>query len=159
MKRWRRLIGPVLFFLFTASVVVMVGGFLKSKKIPAGAPTALPPKGVPAPAESAVVREAVVPVTEVAVGTIRSRTRVTVAPQVTARIASVLAEAGASVDKEKPLIALDDRELATRLAQAKEALAAAEASGRRADQSRAQAEARLVKGEARRDRVKGLFDK
>lgn len=115
--------------------------------------------GPVAPARTVTAERGEVALYEEAVGTVRSRMRVAVAAQVTARVLSVAAQAGATVRAGDPLVVLDGRELAARFAQAKEGLAAADAARGRAQQAKVQGEARLTQARARHERVKGFVEK
>lgn len=93
-----------------------------------------------APEHTALAEARVVPVLEEAVGTIRSRTRVQVAPQVAGQIVSLTPEAGDAV-KEGDLVAvLEDHAYGARLEQARSkreaARAAAEEAGTRLARTR-----------------------
>jgi RND family efflux transporter MFP subunit len=95
-------------------------------------------------------------VDESAVGTVRSRARVDVAAQLTARIVAVRADAGQTVRAGDELVVLDDREFSARLDQSRQALVAAEAARESARQAKVQAEARLVQARSSHDRIQRL---
>jgi RND family efflux transporter MFP subunit len=78
-------------------------------------------------------------------GTVRSRTEVQVAPKLLARIKEIRVEVGTSVKADDVLAVLDDRDLISKVEQAKSALGASEAQA--------------VQSEAEHRRVKGLFEK
>jgi len=145
---------------FLALVVVIVlyaGGFFAGEKIEPGHVPA--PAGRPAPARTGEAERLSVPVHEFAVGTVESRLRVQVAGQVTARVLEVRVRVGAQVKSGDLLVVVDERELAARLAQSREALAGAQADRERAKQARARAEAVLTQAEASFERVRTLFSR
>ncbi len=148
----RRAVEGVVLLAAVAGVLLWATGAFRGPGVRPG--VAPHPPGLPAPGATAVAVRAKVPLFEEAVGTVRTRTSVTVAAQVTARVIEVTAKAGQEVTAGKPLVVLDDRELEARVAQARQALAAAEAARLRADQAKAQGEARLAQATARNDRVK-----
>ncbi|MHC4732296.1 MAG: efflux RND transporter periplasmic adaptor subunit, partial [Planctomycetota bacterium] len=116
------------------------------------------PPGMPAPARTFRAERAEVPVDESAVGTVRSRARVGVAAQVTARIVAVRADAGQTVRAGDELVVLDDREFSARLDQSRQALVAAQAARDSARQAKVQAEARLEQAKARHARIQRLVE-
>jgi len=78
-------------------------------------------------------------------GTVRSRVVTQVAPKILARIARIEVEVGSVVQSGEVVAVLDDRDLTSRLDQAKAALASAEAQA--------------VQSDAEHRRVQGLFEK
>jgi RND family efflux transporter MFP subunit len=116
------------------------------------------PPGLPAPARTAQASRETVPVVEEAVGTVRSRRTVAVAAQVIARVVEIGPREGAEVGEGQTLVRLDDREFQARLAQARKALATAEAAGNRAQQAKAQAEARLALAASRHQSQQRLLE-
>jgi len=72
-------------------------------------------------------------------------------------VRKVYVDAGQRVTQGKPLLDLDDRELAARLAEAKEGLAQARAARERAVQAKARGEAARVQARKRYERVQELF--
>lgn len=78
-------------------------------------------------------------------GTVRSRTEVQVAPKLLARILELRCEVGTSVKAGEVIAVLDDRDLISKVEQAKAALGAAEALA--------------AQGEAEYRRMKALFEK
>jgi len=145
----------ILFLVLVVVIVLYAGGFFGGEKIEPGRAPA--PEGRDTPAETASAERLTVPVHEFAVGTVESRLRVQVAAQVTARVLEVRVRVGATVKAGDLLIVLDERELAARLAQAREGLSAAQADRERARQSLARAEAVLHNAEASYARVRQLF--
>lgn len=144
-------------FLGVAAGIVAfaMGAFRPGERV---GPSRLPePAGVPAPARTATVSRGAVPIFEEAVGTVRSRTVVAISSQLSARVLEVTRRSGAAVAVGDPLVRLDDREPTSRVAQAKQALAAAEASKRRAVESKAQGEARLVRAASQHERNQKLL--
>jgi RND family efflux transporter MFP subunit len=77
------------------------------------------PPGLPAPAATTIAARGMVPVVEEAVGTVRSRRRVVVSAQVTARIVQIAAQVGDAVRAGTLLVVLDDSDFAARFAQAR----------------------------------------
>jgi RND family efflux transporter MFP subunit len=113
-RTWLRAAGFVVLALL---VVLYAGGAFERSRIEPGK---LPePAGAPAPARTASVARGKVPLVEEAVGTVRSRRRVAVAAQVTARVLSVGAQVGDHVTAGQPLVTLDDADFAARYTQAK----------------------------------------
>ena len=115
------------------------------------------PLALPAPARTAEARREPVPLEEDAVGTVRSRTVVEVAAQVIGRVLEVKRVAGQAVDVKDPLVLLDDREYAARLAQAKKAVDASDAARRQAEQAKIQGEARLRQATLANERAQKLL--
>ncbi len=111
---------------------------------------------LPAPARTALAERVAVPLVEHAVGTIRSRRTVDVAPQVTARVLRVEAEPGRAVRQGELLLELDDRELSERASQARQVLAAAASAIVSAEQGKLQAIARLERSTQSVERVRHL---
>jgi RND family efflux transporter MFP subunit len=97
-------------------VLWSAGAFERGRVRPGRAPS---PPGLPAPAATAVAERVTVPATEAAVGTVRSRREVVVAAQVVARVGEVGARVGDQVAAGTRLVALDDADVAARLARAK----------------------------------------
>lgn len=93
------------------------------------------------------------------VGSVRSRRVVHVATQVSARVLEVARQAGERVRAGEVLVRLDDRESSARLAQAREALAAADAAGESARQHETQAEARLAQARSAFERAQWLLER
>ncbi|MHC4933160.1 MAG: efflux RND transporter periplasmic adaptor subunit [Planctomycetota bacterium] len=152
----RKLIKGILFLALVVVIVLYASSAFDGDKV---APGRLDePAGLEPPARTVSAERGTVPVFEEAVGTVESRKRVTVAAQVTARVLAVAAEAGETVRAGAPLVTLDDRELAARLAQAREALSAAEASRTRSVKSKARNDALLTQARARRKRILKLLE-
>jgi RND family efflux transporter MFP subunit len=144
----------VLFLVVVVGIVAYAAGLFGPERIaPAKEPA---PPGAPAPARTVRAERAEVPVDESAVGTVRSRARVDVAAQLTARIVAVRADAGQTVRAGDELVVLDDREFSARLDQSRQALVAAEAARESARQAKVQAEARLVQARSSHDRIQRL---
>ncbi len=142
--------------LVIGGVVLYAGGFLSGERIAPGERGERPKLDVPADTATVVRRS--VPISEDAVGTVRSRRTVAVSAQVPARVTQVAVEAGQAVKAGDLLAALDDREFAARVAQARQAVLAAESGIARAQQARTQAQARATQAKAARERTKALFD-
>lgn len=106
-------------------LMLIMSGVLGGEKIPPG--RVAPPPPLPAPAHTATASLTVTPEIYEAVGTVRSRVEVTVAPQVTGRITDVLFEAGDAVEAGQLLATLESDEFEARLAQARSALESARA--------------------------------
>lgn len=144
-------------FLGVAAGIVAfaMGAFRPGERV---APSRLAgPPGAPAPARTGTAVRERIPVFEEAVGTVRSRTVVAVSSQISARVLEVTRRSGAAVSPGDLLVRLDDREATSRVAQAKQALAAAEASKRRAIESKAQGEARLVRAASQHERYQKML--
>lgn len=144
-------------FLGVAAGIVAfaMGAFRGGERV---APSRLrEPEGAPAPARTATVVRGKVPVFEEAVGTVRSRTVVAVSSQVSARVLEVTRRSGAAVSPGDLLVRLDDREATSRVAQARQALAAAGMARRRAVESKAQGEARLLRATSQHERYQKML--
>lgn len=107
---------------------------------------------------TAVVQRQNIPEWYEAVGTVRPRTESRIESLVTAQIREVLVDSGQRVVAGELLVRLDDRQLASRLAQARQAAKSAVAAREQAQQSVVAAEAALVQAETAFGRVKTLFD-
>lgn len=112
----RRLLRLVGFLGVVGLVVLYAAGAFHRGRIAPGR-TGEPP-GLPAPVGTARAERVTVPVIEEAVGTVRSRQRVAVAAQITARVLLVHATVGDSVRRGAPLILLDDSDFAAAYARA-----------------------------------------
>jgi RND family efflux transporter MFP subunit len=115
--RWRTVLRWVGFLGLAVAVVLYAAGAFDAGRVRPGHLPA--PPGLPAPPATAVAVRGRVPVVEEAVGTVRSRRRVAVAAQLTARVVSVGAEVGDRVAAGALLVALDDSDFAARFARAK----------------------------------------
>jgi len=154
-SRWRRALGGVVLLAVVGGIVAWATGvFRRHERIPPG--TGVEPAGLDAPARTTVVERATVALVEEAVGTVRSRTTVAVSSQVSAQVVTVTKRPGAIVKAGEPLVSLDDRELVARVAQAKQGVEAALAARRRAEQAKAQGEARLRQATQRHERMTQL---
>ena len=145
--------------LFVGVAVLIVayatGAFRRGERVAPG--RGPEPAGEPTPARTAVVVRGEIPLFEEAVGTVRSRTVVAVSSQLSARVLEVTQRSGASVATGDLLVRLDDREPTSRVGQAKQALAAAVAARRRAEQAKAQGETRLVRATSQHERYQKLL--
>ena len=92
-----------------------------------------------------------------AVGTVRPRTETKIDSQVAAQVLDVKVSPGNTVTKGQLLIALDSRQLTSRLDQAQEALKRAVASKKQSQQAIAAAEAAFRQAEADYQRVQKYF--
>jgi HlyD family secretion protein len=111
MLRWAGLVA------LAAGVVLYATGVFESGRVhPGRAPE---PPGLPAPPRTATAERGPLAVVEEAVGTVRSRRRVEVAAQVSARVTFVGAQVGDRVVAGTPLVALDDADYASRFARAR----------------------------------------
>jgi HlyD family secretion protein len=88
-----------------------------------------------APQKIAQATVEMMPQTYEAVGTVRSELQASISAQVSGRILSVSVRSGDMVEEGDPLIQIDNRDLQARLDQAGQALHAAEADKRRAEQA------------------------
>jgi len=154
-SRWRRPLGGLVLLIVVGGVVAWAtGAFRRGERTPPG--RGAEPAGLAAPARTTTVERSTVPLVEEAVGTVRSRTTVAVASQVSAQVIAVTKRPGAVVKAGEPLVSLDDRELVARVAQAKQGVASALAARRRAEQAKAQGEARLKQATQRHERMQTL---
>jgi RND family efflux transporter MFP subunit len=104
------------FVALTLGVMLYATGAFQGARVePGRLPT---PPGLPPPGATTVAVRARVPIVEEAVGTVRSRRRVAVAAQVTARVVSIAAEVGDRVTAGAPLVTLDDSDFRARFARA-----------------------------------------
>jgi HlyD family secretion protein len=105
------------FAALTLGVVLYAAGIFEGVRVEPGR---LPPApGLPPPAATTTAVRARVPIIEEAVGTVRSRRRVAVAAQVTARVVSITAEVGDRVAAGATLVVLDDSDFGARFAHAR----------------------------------------
>lgn len=92
-----------------------------------------------------------------AVGTIRPRTESRISAQVTAQIVDVRVRPGDRVKKEQVMVILDNRQLSSRLDQAKQGLKAAEAGENQARQAVFAAEAGYRQSKAEYERIQKVY--
>lgn len=104
----------------------------------------------------AVVRK--IPEMYEAVGTIRPRTETRISARLTAQIIDVKVRPGDRVAKGQVLVVMDDRQSRSRLDQARQGRAAAEAGRKEARQAVIAAEAAFKQAESQYNRVKTYFD-
>jgi multidrug efflux pump subunit AcrA (membrane-fusion protein) len=156
MSRRGRLVRGILTvvaILVIVPLILWLGGFLPTgDQVTPGVTEA--PAGRPSPEVSHTVERVTVPTWYEAVGTIESRTTASVAAQISARVVSVLVDAGDQVEPEQVLVHLDDRELQARRQQAEGALAAAQAALAEAERGRDAATARLTSARSAYDRTR-----
>ncbi len=143
MKTVRRVGPPALGVAALLILILWMAGSFDRGRIEPGSLEGR--RGEPAPEHTLQVREEAQTTWYEAVGTVRSRTQTTVAPQVTGQILAVRAEAGDHVKKDQVLANLDSREYTARLEQARSALFSAQAERELATMAY--------------DRFKGLFEK
>ncbi|RMD65276.1 MAG: efflux RND transporter periplasmic adaptor subunit [Alphaproteobacteria bacterium] len=131
-------------------VVLWLSGGFSPRIAPADVPAPAPsvPPGV---REGIVVRETG-PVFEWASGTVASATRTVVASRLLARIEEVRVRAGDTVAKGDVVVVLESQDIRARVAQARDALEAAEARLALARSEKARVEALFKKGVATRQR-------
>jgi RND family efflux transporter MFP subunit len=101
---------------------------------------------VPEDARTAVAEEATVPVVEEAAGTVQAERKTVVSSRITALIRQVLVRAGDVVATGDPLIRLDDRDLTSRLEEARRAVEAAAAERARTERNLSRAKSLLQQG-------------
>ncbi len=123
-------------------IVWQTGGFVPKIKPPAGGPAV--PDGLPGPALP--VRRIQVPLIEQAVGTVQSRHRVDVSPQIQSTILEIKVNAGERVAGGALLARLDPRDLDSRVGQAEQAVQGAEAANTQAQADYARARELLRAG-------------
>jgi len=152
----KRILSTLGFLVLVTGIVLYAGGFFARDTKVAPGPSERAP-GLPPPSRTVRAERQTIDVWESAVGTVRSRTRVDVASQVTARVLEVRTDVGSLVRRGEELLVLDDREPAARLDQARQGLAAAEAAREGARQAKASSEAVLAQAKARRERIKSLL--
>jgi len=108
----------------------------------------------PPPRQTARATVEMIPQYYEAVGTVRSELQASISAQVSGRIVSVSVRSGDMVEAGDPLIQIDGRDLQARLDQAGQALQAAEADKRRAEQALIAARAGHAEAEANYRRIK-----
>lgn len=101
---------------------------------------------VPEGAPTAVVEDVTVPVTEEAAGTVQAERKTVVSSRITAVISDVLVHAGDIVAAGDPLIRLDDRDLTTRMEEARRSVEAAAAQRAKTERDLQRAKALLRQG-------------
>jgi len=152
----KKILSTLAFLALVTGIVLYAGGFFaRDTKVMPGPSEEAP--GLPPPSRTVRAERQAIDVWESAVGTVRSRTRVDVASQVTARVLEVRTDVGSLVRTGEELLVLDDREPAARLDQARQGLAAAEAAREGARQAKASSEAVLSQAKARYERIKSLL--
>ena len=153
--RARRVLGGLVLLAVVGGIVAWAtGAFSHAQRVAPG--VAAEPASLPEPPRRTTAARVSLPLVEAAVGTVRSATVVAVSAQVSAQVLDVKKRPGAPVSKGDPLVVLDDRELLARKAQAAQAVEAAAAARRRAEQAKAQGEARLRQATLRNERMKTL---
>lgn len=100
-----------------------------------GADTAAPREGFPAPSAEITVASVEVPVVHLATGTVRPRLEASIMAQAGGRILEVVGREGERVAAGTILVRIEDRELESRLAQARQGVEAAEAGRRQAEEA------------------------
>ncbi|WP_461208752.1 efflux RND transporter periplasmic adaptor subunit [Desulfocurvus sp. DL9XJH121] len=146
---------PALTLAAAALVVLWAAGAFRTGVID---PDAAVPrqKGEAPPRATAQARTETVTEFFEAVGTIRPRTETRIEAQITGKVRKVHVRAGDFVRRGDPLIELDDREPASRMAQAGDALASTQAERERARQAVKEAEAALDNAKAQFQRILAL---
>jgi RND family efflux transporter MFP subunit len=100
------------------------------------------PEGVP----TAVAEEVAVPVVEEAAGTVQAERKTVISSRITALIREVLVRAGDVVAAGDPLLRLDDRDLTTRMEEARRAVEAAAAERAKTERDLLRAKSLLQQG-------------
>ncbi len=154
----KKLISFLVFAIVVLAVVLWAAGAFRTGEISPGHEAPLGEKVRPTDRFVAVI-EGPLPITEVATGTVRSRHSVRVAARIPGRIEEIRRRAGETVEKGELLVVIDDRDLQARLAQAGDALNAAEAAASAAREQMTQSEARSVLATKRFRRIQGFFEK
>jgi HlyD family secretion protein len=93
-----------------------------------------------------------------AVGTVRPRTETRIEAQIPAQVVDVTVRAGDMVEKDQVLVFLDNRQMDTRLSQARQALKTANSYKKQANQSLNAAQAAFNEAEADHKRIKNYFE-
>ncbi|TVM31017.1 efflux RND transporter periplasmic adaptor subunit [Oceanidesulfovibrio marinus] len=157
--RMKKAAGPLAGVFGLVLLILWSGGFLEKK--PVGPDTALTmqvEKRYPeAPPTATAERTEIVDWYE-AVGTVRPRTETQVEAQVTAIIKEVRVNPGDSVTKDEVLVVLDDRQLQSRLEQAKRSMESAQAGVDQAAQAVQAAMASFDRASSQYRRIKSLFE-
>lgn len=153
----KRLISTLAFLALIVAIVLYASGAFSGERVSPDEHVA-PPTPAPPPAKTVAAEEFEAPVYEDAVGTIESRTKVSVSAQVTARVRRVEAEAGGTVEAGTDILWLDDRDMQAHKAQAVEGVVLAKAAHDHAVQAKVRAEAVLSQARKGYERVKGLVE-
>jgi RND family efflux transporter MFP subunit len=140
MKTIRKLIAPVLGVVFLIILVAYLSGAFTGEKVPPGH-QGRPER--PEPRKTAAAERQLLPVWYEAVGTVKSVRRIEVAAQIQARIASIGKRAGDTVTAGETLAQLDDAEFQSRMRQAKQGVAAAQAALLQAGQALSASQAQV----------------
>jgi multidrug efflux pump subunit AcrA (membrane-fusion protein) len=146
---WIGLLGVV------GGVVLYAAGVFSGERIAAGDSGSA--RQMETPQRTARAERRSIAVFEDAVGTVNSRRTVAVAAQLAASVLRVDVKAGERVRAGQVIVALDDRDLAARVAQARQALLAADAAVARATQIKVQADARATQAGSSRERTAKLL--
>jgi RND family efflux transporter MFP subunit len=112
----------------------------------------------PVPKQTALATVEMISQDYEAVGTIRSEIQASISAQISGRILSVSVRSGDMVQEGDPLVQIDDRDLQSRLGQARQALHAVEADRRRAEQALISARAAYSEAEANYRRTKNYVE-
>lgn len=109
------------------------------------------------PAHTTTVQREVIPESYEAVGTVRPRTESRIEAQVTAQVVNVAVRPGNKVEKDQLLIRLDNRQLLSRVDQARQGLKSANAGKKQAQQAVASAQAAFDQASAAYRRTEKYF--
>ncbi|MFC1515303.1 efflux RND transporter periplasmic adaptor subunit [Thermodesulfobacteriota bacterium] len=156
MKRKRKIVGIVL-FLLGIGVLLLVLVLWPGGRDDSG-PLKADSEGRFSPANTGLARKEIVTEWYEAVGTVRPRTENRIESQITAQVLDVKVRPGDSVSKDQLLISLDDRQLKSRLDQARQSLKSAVAGKNQAKQAVFAAEAAFKQTESEYHRTKTYFE-
>lgn len=131
-RRFSKWIGVVLAVAALVILLLWMQGILGGGKIPPGEVDVVQPKPAQARGEGTAERTRFVKQEE-AVGTVKTRREVMVAPRIMGTILELPVRPGDAVTQGQVLARLDDRDVRTRLEQARSAVAAAESEFTRAE--------------------------
>ncbi len=129
--RVSKLIGVVLAVTALVLMLLWMQGLLGGHKIEPGE-VALEKKGLQAPYETGVAKKTRYLNREEAVGTVRTKRDVLIVPRIMGTLLELPVKAGDQVEKGEVLARLDDRDIRSRLEQARSAVAEAESEFARA---------------------------
>ncbi|MBU2489644.1 MAG: efflux RND transporter periplasmic adaptor subunit [Proteobacteria bacterium] len=155
--RFRKVASLVAGLAALALLMLYMGGVFITGKVGPGNAVAGPERVAPPETVQALVQE--IREHHEAVGTVRPRTETRIEAQIQARILSYSVNSGDSVKKGELLIELDNRELASRLEEARQGLGSARSRKQQAQEAVRSAQAMYEEARQSLERVQGFFDK